>query len=332
MLQRSEPLIIEATRGDIREKEYLVDVYACDIQGKTLISLGNVDRLVYPRSAIKIIQGLATVESGAADHFGLGGGELALMCASHFGEVSHVAAAQSILAKIGLRPDHLHCGSHWPLHEATRRNMIRAQRSPSPTHHQCSGKHAGGLCLLRYKKEDVTHYTKPDHPLQRQIVRNLELFTSENISGGGFGVDDCSYPTYPLPLRSWGTAFARIADPSNFADSTARAINILTSAVTKNSLMVAGERSFISGFTRTFGSRVYIKNGADGFMAASLANRGIGLVLKVRSGQGRIASIAASALLEHLQVLSPQEALRWKTQPRMNANGRQVGEVRTANL
>ena len=331
-LHSPEPLLIEATRGGVREKEYLVDVFACDTSGNTVMALGDVERLVHPRSTVKILQGLATVESGAADHYGLGGGELALMCGSHFGEVSHVAATQSILAKISLRPNHLQCGSHWPLHEATRRGMIRAQRTPSPVHHQCSGKHAGGLCLLSYRGEDIARYTEANHPLQQQIIRNLERFTGESLHNVAPGVDGCSYPTWPLPLRCWAQAFARIADPSGFADSTARAVAVLKSAVETNPLMVAGESSFISMFTRQFGSRIYIKNGADGFMTVALANQPIGLVLKVRSGQARIATIAVGALLEKLNVLSPEEAARWRTQPRTNANGRQVGEVRVVNL
>ena len=331
-LHSPEPLLIEATRGGVPEKEYLVDAFACDSFGKILVSLGDIERLVYPRSSAKILQALATVESGAADHYGLGGGELALMCGSHFGEVSHVAATQSILAKINLRPKHLQCGSHWPVHEPTRRGMIRSQSTPTSLHHPCSGKHAGGLCLLSYTSEDITQYTAPDHPLQQQIIRNLERFTGDSLHNVPAGIDGCSYPTYPLPLRCWGQAFARIADPSGFADSTARSIAILKSAVEKNPLMVAGENSFISMFTRQFGNRVYIKNGADGFMAVALANQPIGLVLKVRSGQARIASIAVSALLEKLGVLSSEEALRWRTQPRMNANGRQTGNVRVVGL
>ncbi|NQY83008.1 MAG: asparaginase [Alphaproteobacteria bacterium] len=328
MLHSTEPLRVESTRDTVIEKEYLVDAFACDSRSNVLVSLGNVERLVYPLSTIKLLQALGTVESGAADHFGLSGGELALSCASHIGEVSHIAATQSILAKIGLRPVHLGCGSEWPRHEACKRTMIRAQRTPSPLHHNCSGKHASGLCLLRYQGESISHYTDPNHPLQRQIVRNLERFTGDIFCDVHPGLDDCSYPTYPRPLTSWATAFARIANPSGFADKTQRAVQTLKSAVEKNPLMAAGENTFVSMFTRQFGARLYIKNGSNGFMAAAIHDADIGLALKVRSGQKRIASIAATALLEHLRILSSEEALRWRTQPRLNANGRQVGEVR----
>ncbi len=42
------------------------------------------------------------IETGAADGFGLGDEELALACASHRGEPSHVEKVAAWLAKIGL--------------------------------------------------------------------------------------------------------------------------------------------------------------------------------------------------------------------------------------
>ena len=69
---------------------------------RTVLALGDVERPVYPRSAVKALQALPLVESGAADRFGFGDEELALACASHGGEPGHVAAAARMLARAGL--------------------------------------------------------------------------------------------------------------------------------------------------------------------------------------------------------------------------------------
>ena len=71
---------------------------------------------VYPRSAVKAMQALPLIESGAADRYGFGDEELALACAS-----SMVAAqprmsrsASRMLARAGLDGGALECGAHWP--------------------------------------------------------------------------------------------------------------------------------------------------------------------------------------------------------------------------
>jgi L-asparaginase II len=85
-----------------------------DAQGRLVQAWGDIDRPVFPRSAVKLIQALPLVTSGAADAFGLSEAQLALACASHGGEPEHVATAAAMLAQAGLDEAALECGSHWP--------------------------------------------------------------------------------------------------------------------------------------------------------------------------------------------------------------------------
>ena len=110
-----------------------------------LLALGDVERPVFPRSAVKAMQAIPLVESGAADAFGLGDGELAVACASHSGDGVHLEAVRSLLAKAGLDESYLACGAHWPMSDEASRELIRAGRRPTPIHNNCSGKHAGML-------------------------------------------------------------------------------------------------------------------------------------------------------------------------------------------
>ncbi|MFL1876655.1 asparaginase, partial [Hansschlegelia beijingensis] len=84
----SAPLV-EVTRGLSVESRHTGAVAIADVTGKLVFSLGDAERLTFPRSGVKALQGLPLVESGAAARFGLTDAELALACASHGGE-AHV--------------------------------------------------------------------------------------------------------------------------------------------------------------------------------------------------------------------------------------------------
>ncbi len=129
--------------------------------GKTVFALGDVDEPVYPRSAVKAIQALPLVESGAADAFGFGDRELALAQASHGGEPEHVAGVKAMLAAIGLDETALECGTHAPSHFTSAAELIRRGETPGPLHNNCSGKHANFLALARHLGVDHRGYVAP---------------------------------------------------------------------------------------------------------------------------------------------------------------------------
>ena len=108
-----------------------------------MIAFGDAERPVYPRSAVKALQALPLVESGAADRLGLSDKEIALACASHSGSYDHVATVRTMLAKAGCDERALECGAHWPLGEGEARALARSGRTPTALHNNCSGKHAG---------------------------------------------------------------------------------------------------------------------------------------------------------------------------------------------
>jgi L-asparaginase II len=109
-----DPVLVEVTRGGRVESRHCGAIAILDADGAVHTALGDINRLVFPRSAVKSIQALPLVESGAADAFGFGEKELALACASHSGEPAHVALADSMLKQAGLDGAALECGAHWP--------------------------------------------------------------------------------------------------------------------------------------------------------------------------------------------------------------------------
>ncbi|HSI59279.1 MAG TPA: asparaginase, partial [Ideonella sp.] len=178
----ANPALVEATRGAALESFHRGAFAVVDAGGSVLASLGDVDRPIFPRSAVKLLQALPLVASGAADSFGLADEELALACASHGGEPAHAATAAALLAKAGLDASALECGAHWPYHEGASRALAAAGSEPGALHNNCSGKHSGFVCLgcllARAQGSDprefVRGYVRPEHPVMREVTAALQ--------------------------------------------------------------------------------------------------------------------------------------------------------------
>ncbi len=63
------PVLVEVTRGALVESQHCGAVAVADTDGRMVLALGDIERPVYPRSAVKAIQALVLVESGGADKY-----------------------------------------------------------------------------------------------------------------------------------------------------------------------------------------------------------------------------------------------------------------------
>ena len=178
----ANPVVVEATRGDLVESAHRGAGAVVDADGRVVMAFGDAERPVYPRSAVKALQALPLVESGAADRLGLSDKEIALACASHSGSEDHVATARAMLAKAGYDERALECGAHWPLGEDEARALARSGRTPTALHNNCSGKHAGFVCLSCAMGVDPKGYVAPDHPVQREVAASIEAMTGARLS------------------------------------------------------------------------------------------------------------------------------------------------------
>src|SRR5256885_15948696 len=95
------PVLVEVVRAALVESRHRGAVAVMDADGATVLMLGDVARSVYPRSAVKPLQALPLVESGAAERYGFGDGEIALACASHCGGPAAADGAKSDPARAG---------------------------------------------------------------------------------------------------------------------------------------------------------------------------------------------------------------------------------------
>jgi L-asparaginase II len=336
------PVFVEAWRGDAVESEHAGSLAIVDADGAVVLALGDIERPVFPRSAVKALQALPLVESDAADRLRFTDEELALSCASHGGEDVHVRTAAAMLAKAGVDAGVLECGAHWPYHEASAHALAARHEKPSPLHNNCSGKHAGFICLacalmgwndggidLRpYAKG----YVKPEHPVMREVSEALHAATGFDLSRAPRGTDGCSIPTYGIPLRHLAHAFARFGTGIGLREGQARAAKRLRGAVAAAPYMVGGAGTFDSVVMQRLGERVFCKVGAEGVYCAAIPGRGVGVALKIKDGyNARAAEVSMAAVIEALVPLEGDEAelLRgWSDKTLRNWNGIEVGALR----
>lgn len=327
------PFLVEVTRGPLVESRHRGSVSVVDADGATVLSLGDVDRRVFPRSAVKALQALPLIESGAADKYGLTDEEIALACASHSGEPEHVRVAASMLAKAGRDVGCLECGAHWPMGEAANRALAAQGGEPSALHNNCSGKHAGFICLACGTGEDPKGYVSPNHPVQQMVREALEDATGANHTMEYSGIDGCSIPTYAIRLPSLAFGFAKFGTGAGLSDGAKAAAERIRKAVAAHPFMVAGTGRFDTRLMEILKERAFVKVGAEGVYCASFPELGYGVALKAEDGNTRAAEAMMAGLVLRFLPLSEEEraAIKALAQPVFkNWNGIEVGGIRLA--
>ena len=339
------PVLVEVLRGGVVESAHRGSLQVVDADGAVLCSLGDVDRPVFPRSAVKLLQALPLVASGAAERLGLVDAELAIACASHNGEPEHTRTAAAMLAKAGLDAAALECGAHAPKREADVSALALAGEAATALHNNCSGKHAGFVCLACRLMEAghggpdlrrfVQGYVRPEHPVMREVGAALQAATGADLAQAPRGTDGCSIPTYGIPLRQLAQGYARVATGLGLSAEHARAARRLRSAIAAAPFMVAGSGRFDTLVMERLGERVCCKVGAEGVYCAALPDRGLGIALKIDDGTVRAAEVVMAAVIRACVDLDDGEQgfIDGLCAPRLhNWNGIEVGALRPTEL
>jgi L-asparaginase II len=299
----ANPVLVEVLRGARVESVHHGAVAVVDADGASVLALGDVAQPVFPRSAVKALQALPLIESGAAEHYGFGNKELAIACGSHGGEPAHVAVVESMLARIGLDAAALECGAHWPSHQPSGHALIRAGRAPSALHNNCSGKHSGFLCVACRLGIEHRGYGAPAHPVQRAVKAALEDLAGVALGEESCAVDGCSVPTWALPLENLARAFACFATGRGFKPARAKAAARLRAACAAEPYYVAGTGRFALVAMERLRENLFVKTGAEGVFCGAIPGQGLGIALKIDDGAGRAAEALMAALVIRLMRL-----------------------------
>lgn len=326
----SQPVpLTEIWRGPFLECVHHGHAVICDETGQIVEAWGDPQAVILPRSSAKMIQALPLVESGAAAANGLTSQQLALACASHNGAAIHTDPVRAWLADLGLEEDDFRCGPQMPKDRDAFNHLIRTDATPCQVHNNCSGKHVGFLTLSQHLRAGPD-YIDPDHPVQRACLSAFEDMTGE--TSAGFAIDGCSAPNHACSLQAMARAMAKFAAAEEGRDARSTAAVRLWQAMAAHPALVAGEKRACTELMRATTEPVAIKTGAEGYFAAILPKRRLGIALKIADGATRAANCTITALLVRLGVLDPAHpaARRFMNAPIRNRRQIETGTIRPA--
>ena len=265
-------VLAQLVRSGLVESTHSGHLILINADGTDLLTLGDVDAEMYPRSAIKSLQAAAMVRSG----LNLNDEQLALVCASHGGTVRHQEVALEILQSVGLTESDLQNTPDRPIdHEA---RIAWGAKPATSLAANCSGKHAGMLATCVTNGWDIKNYLDIDHPLQIAIAREITELTDQKINR--VSTDGCGAPLFSMSTRSIAVA-AR-----NMRINHDPIFTKLINACLKHPEMILAEGAFDTRIMRAVPG-LFVKGGAESVMLASLPD-GRAIAWKISDGSNRV--------------------------------------------
>ena len=294
---------VNVYRGDYIESVHRLHIAVVNNKGELIYSLGDPKRMFFARSAMKPLQAVPLIETGAGEAFNFDKADIALACASHNGEKIHRSRVLAILDRLGLTKDALQCGTHIPRDIESYKDLIKSGQELTPEFCNCSGKHAGMLATAIHLGEEIENYYLLNHPVQQRvldIISELLDFSKEKIN---IGIDGCGVPVHMMPICIAAKGFAYLADPHAVTNKRySTALKIIRDSMIAHPEMVAGKDRFNTDVMKAFKGRIVSKSGAEGVQCAGDVERGIGIAIKTEDGNGRAAIVAIMEVFKQLGI------------------------------
>ncbi|ADE38818.1 asparaginase [Candidatus Puniceispirillum marinum] len=328
-LHSDEPLIVKVNRNHSLESYHAVDIAVCDADGKVIVGLGDVERPIFPRSAMKPLQAIALAEKYALGQMvpAIDDTDWSIICASHNGQPIHSAAVSQLLQKFDLAPSCLVCGAHWSIERNAMVEQVQNLKALERIHNNCSGKHSGMLILAKLMGVTYDGYADITHPVQQSIIGVLDAMTGVDILSYAHGFDGCGAPAVSAPLGNWARAFALFADHDQLPTHRAEACMRIIRGIASAPLLLAGDRRLCSALAAAFGTRITGKTGAEGVYAAALHELGLGVMIKCRDGQTRATEVALGAVLHAIGYDIPASLDAFFRPVLRNWEGDEIGDI-----
>jgi L-asparaginase II len=308
-----EPIVVEATRGDVVEARHRAHAVAVS-GGEIVGAAGDPHLVTYFRSSAKPLQALPVVRARPD----LGEAEIAIACASHLARPEQLDAVRALLAEADATEDDLECGgvgSTEPPKSGVAGFAGAEAESAEPTRlaHNCSGKHAGLLALCHANGWATDGYRLPEHPCQRALLAEVAAAAEVGPESMPTAADGCGIVTYALSLERMAHAFSRF----RALDGSAR----IVAAMRAYPELIRGPGAADTVLMQTQAGW-FAKGGAEGLLCAGSPD-GLGVAVKVEDGATRAVRSALAAFLARLGV-DPGELA---DVPLRNSLGEAVGRL-----
>jgi L-asparaginase II len=287
-----QPIAVAVRRGGVVEAVHRVHAVAVR-NHEVVAASGDPGLVTYFRSSAKPVQALLLVRARPE----LDDRLVAIASASHHAEPEQIQAVRDLLAVAPATEDDLECGD-------------QEGRPPGRIFNNCSGKHAGFLAVCRSRGWETAGYRLPDHPLQRELLREIAAAAEAEPQTA---TDGCGVVTFGLSLERMATAFSRLGE----LDGGGRVLE----AMRAHPQLVGGAQVLDTKLMRSLPGWI-AKGGAEGLLCAASPD-GTGVVLKCEDGSQRPLSSALAGFLARLGHELPDFA----RVPVENTRDEVVGEV-----
>lgn len=268
------PVLVEMVRAGLVESVHRGHAVLLTANGDVEISLGEPSKPIFPRSAIKLAQATAMLQSGAK----LEDEKLAISCASHSGEDLHRELVTKMLNDVGLGIDALQCPPDLPLDTATQIDYLSRGLKPERLTMNCSGKHAGMLTACVANNWPTNNYLSPEHPLQKLIFETIQDLSGEKIHLST--ADGCGAPLHAISL----IALAKIAQNAVLSEPNVAQRKVVDAA-RKFPIHNSGNKRDVAQFMQTV-EGFFNKEGAEGVHVGALSD-GRAFAVKFEDGSMR---------------------------------------------
>ena len=318
-------------RADLDESQHEIKVLIKNTKETTLLSTGNDNDLIFPRSSIKIFQAIPFVNTKAFKIFGLNSKMIALSCASHRGEQYHLKELEKWIKKIKINNKTLQCGAHYPLNTKSMEKLLKSNKKPNQLHNNCAGKHLAMLSSCLIKKYNIKNYLEFNHPHQKNIRNIFEKFSGKKINAKNYGIDGCSAPQYSFKIENISKLLINlIKSYKNKFDNNSET-KILIDSVLKYPDYIGGTDSLDSRLMNISKS-IFCKGGAEGVFLFIDLKKEICGVIKVADGNERAIPSLIYYLFKKYKIMNQKqlkalnELYKFKL---LNHAGIEIGSIET---
>ncbi len=294
-------------RSNTIESSHKIKVYVTNITTKILLSSGNDNDYIFPRSAIKIFQAIPFIQSNAKKNYRLSSKTIALACSSHRGEKYHIKELKKWVEKLGINKKKLKCGIHNPLNTKATESMLKNNIVANQLHNNCAGKHLAMItsCLMNnYSKKNYLDF---NHPHQIQIRKVFEIFANTKITSANFGIDGCSAPQYSFKINDIGNMLINLIKSYNGNFSYSKEVKILIDAVIHNPNFIGGTDSLDSRIMKISKGKLFCKGGAEGVFLFIHLTKKIAGIIKVVDGNERVMPSVINNLFKKFKIMEINE-------------------------
>jgi L-asparaginase II len=339
-------VLVRQERNGMVESVHRGDIIEVDLAGRAIHALGDPERLVNLRSAVKPFGLVALLRAGGVREFDLTPEEIAIMVSSHSGEDLHVRTILAMYRRIGIAQGLLACSSDpTPLDALTAARLARDGERPSQLRHMCSGQHSAFLLLAKLGDWSLETYWQDEHPANVTYAETVAELFGVRPSRLVTSIDACGIATFAFPLREIARAYAMLADPESLPAADPRAEIAKHLLPVRNAMvafpeLVGGTRDRPdTSLMKAMPGHLLAKGGAEGLScigilpgARGAGSKASGLAVKIEDGGGydRAAWAATVEALRQAGILEGRDLrmlARFHRPPSLDPHGRIAGEA-----